>query len=163
MKIVKALRARLDALLCALHLQKYREQLLYIAVGAGTTAVDWALYALFVCFVPPVGVDWLYRISPNILAYCIAWAGAVAFAYIFSRLFVFESTDEHIGAEILRFVGSRAFTLLFSIAGDLLLCGRYALFPLRDPFLAKLVISVAVVILNYITSKIFVFKKDKKE
>lgn len=160
MKLVERLHHLIDKLLAALRLQKYKEQILYLAVGAGTTAVDWALYALFVCFVPPVGADWLYRISPNILAYVCAWAGAVAFAYVFSRLFVFESRAAG-GGEFLRFVGSRVFTLLISIGGDLLLCGEYALYPLKNPFLAKLIISVLVVILNYLTSKLFVFKKDK--
>ncbi|MBQ9428701.1 MAG: GtrA family protein, partial [Clostridia bacterium] len=101
----------------------------------------------------------LYRVTPNILAYVCAWAGAVAFAYVFSRLFVFESRATALFGELLRFVGSRLFTLILSIVGDLLLCGAYALYPLDDPFLAKLIISVLVVILNYITSKLFVFKK----
>lgn len=163
MKLVQGIHRALDRLLAKLHLQNYKEQILYLAVGVGTTAVDWIVYALLVCFVPPVGAAWLYRISPNILAYFIAWAGAVAFAYVFSRLFVFESHSKAVGAEILRFVGSRLLTLALSIAGDMLLCGEYALFPLRDPFLAKLFISVVVVILNYITSKVFVFHKGKKE
>ncbi|MBQ9429503.1 MAG: GtrA family protein [Clostridia bacterium] len=159
MKTVERAHHFIDKCLTALHLRKYKEQILYLAVGVGTTAVDWALYALFVCFVPPVGAAWLYRVTPNILAYVCAWAGAVAFAYVFSRLFVFESRATALFGELLRFVGSRLFTLILSIVGDLLLCGEYALYPLDDPFLAKLIISVLVVILNYITSKLFVFKK----
>ena len=41
--------------------------------------------------------------------------------------------------------------------GDILLCGKMALYPLKNPFIAKIVISVAIVILNYITCKFLIF------
>ena len=79
-----------DAVLGFLHLTKFKEQIMYLGVGVLTTLVDWAVYAVFVIFVPSVGGEFLQRISPNILSYTIAWLAAVIFSYFASRLLVFS-------------------------------------------------------------------------
>ena len=140
-------------------LAKHREKILYVLVGLGTTAVDWALYAFFVLFVPPLKSEWLLKISPNFVAFCVAWLGAVVFSYVLSRKFVFLSKERNIKKEFFLFVCSRLFTLLISVAGDILLCGNYALFPIKNPFIAKIIVSVLIIIINYITGKLLVFKK----
>lgn len=161
--MTQKLRALIDKILTALHLIKYKEQILYLAVGGGTTVVDFIVYTLFVLFVPPVGGEFIQRISPNILSYAVAWFVAVIFAYVFSRLFVFEETGEKVLPQFLKFFGSRVITLAISIVGDIVLCGDYALVPVKNPFLAKIIISVAVVIINYITSKLLVFNRKKEK
>ncbi|MBQ0126229.1 MAG: GtrA family protein [Clostridiales bacterium] len=157
--MVQKLRDLIDRIFTKLKIIKYKEQILYIIVGGGTTVVDWIVYALFVLFVPSVGGEFIKRISPNILSYSVAWLCAVLFAYVFSRLFVFEMTGEKILPQFVKFFFSRVLTLVLSIAGDVVLCGEYALIPIKNAFIAKLIISVAVIIINYITSKVFVFKK----
>lgn len=159
--MVTKLRALIDKILTALHLIKYKEQILYLAVGGGTTVVDFIVYTLFVLFVPPVGGEFIQRISPNILSYAAAWLVAVIFAYVFSRVFVFEETGERVLSQFLKFFGSRVITLALSIVGDVVLCGDYAIVPVKNPFWAKIIISVAVVIINYITSKLLVFNSKK--
>lgn len=158
--MVEKLRAFIDKILEKLHLIKYKEQILYLIVGGGTTVVDWVIFTVFALFVPPLGNegDFVRRISPNILAYSIAWLGAVIFAYVLSRLFVFEQTGEKIPTQFLKFVGSRVLTLVLSILGDMLLSGVLKM----NPFIAKAIISVAVIIINYITGKFIVFRKKKK-
>lgn len=157
--MVEKLRAFIDKILEKLHLIKYKEQILYLIVGGGTTVVDWVIFTVFALFVPPVGGEIFQKISPNILAYSIAWLGAVIFAYVLSRLFVFEQTGERIPTQFIKFFGSRVFTLVLSIAGDMLLSGALKM----NAFLAKAIISVAVIIINYITGKFLVFRKKKKE
>ena len=142
-----------------MHLTKYKEKILYLFVGGGTTVVDWVIFTIFALFVPPVGGEFVQKISPNILAYSIAWLGAVIFAYVLSRLFVFEQTGEKIPTQFLKFVGSRVLTLILSIVGDMLLSGLLKM----NPFIAKLIISVAVIIINYITGKFLVFRKKKTQ
>lgn len=160
--MVNKLRAFIDRVLTKIHLIKYKEIILYIIVGGGTTFVDWGVYTLFVLFVPSIGGEFVKKISPNILAYAAAWFCAVIFAYVLSKLFVFEETGEHVATQFLKFLGSRFMTLIISIAGDIILCGEYALVPLKNPFIAKLIISIVVVSINYITSKLLVFRKKKE-
>ena len=156
--MVEKLRAWLDRVFEKMHLSKYKEKILYLIVGGGTTVVDWVIFTVFALFVPPVGGEFLRKISPNILAYSIAWLGAVIFAYVLSRLFVFEQTGEGIPTQFIKFFGSRVLTLVLSIAGDMLLSGWLKM----NPFIAKLIISVAVIIINYVTGKFLVFRKKKK-
>ena len=159
--MVEKLRAFIDRLFEKMHLSKYKEKILYLIVGGGTTVVDWVIFTIFALFVPPLGSegDFVRRISPNILAYSIAWLGAVIFAYVLSRLFVFEQTGERIPTQFLKFIGSRVLTLILSILGDMLLSGVLKM----NPFIAKAIISIAVIIINYITGKFLVFRKKKKE
>ena len=158
--MVKLINKIADAVLGFLHLTKFKEQIMYLGVGVLTTLVDWAVYALFVLFVPSVGGEFLKSISPNILAYSIAWFFAVVFSYAASKALVFKPTNEKISREFAKFFGSRIITLALSIAGDILLSGDYAPFKIENPFIAKLIISVAIIIINYITSKWLVFTKN---
>ena len=158
--MVKLIHKIADAVLGFLHLTRFKEQIMYLGVGVLTTLVDWAVYAVFVLFVPSVGGEFLQRISPNILAYSIAWFFAVIFSYIASKALVFKPTNEKISREFAKFFGSRAITLALSIIGDVLLSGDYALIKIEDPFIAKLIISIAIIIINYITSKWLVFTKN---
>ena len=156
--MVEKLRKFIDKILTALHLIKYKEIILYLIVGGGTTVVDWVIFTVFALFVPPVGGEFVQKISPNILAYSIAWLGAVIFAYVLSRLFVFEQTGEKIIPQFFKFFVSRIMTLVLSIVGDILLSGLLKM----NPFIAKAIISVAVIIINYITGKFLVLRKKKK-
>lgn len=157
--MVKLIHKIADAVLAFLHLSKFKEQIMYLGVGVLTTVVDWIVYTVFVLFVPSVGGDFLKEISPNILSYTIAWFSAVIFSYFASRALVFKPTDEKISTQFMKFFGSRALTLALSIVGDILLSGNYRLIDIENPFIAKLIISVAIIIINYITSKWLVFTK----
>ena len=79
------------------------------------------------------------------------------------RYFVFKPTEEKVSTQFGKFFGSRVLTLAISIAGDILLSGKYAVVEVKNPFIAKLIISVFVIVLNYITSKWLVFTKKRKE
>lgn len=97
----------------------------------------------------------------------IAWFTAVVFAYITNKLFVFESKSWNVAEvwkEVVKFFGARITTGVIEIGGLPLLYYigvKQSLFGVEG-FAAKILVSVIVVILNYVFSKIFVFnKKDK--
>ena len=157
--MVKWIHKIADAELGFLHLTKFKEQIMYLGVGVLTTLVDFAVFIIFNMFVPSIGGEFIASISPNILAYSIAWFIAVIFSYAASKALVFKPTNEKISREFAKFFGSRVITLVISIAGDILLSGNYALVKIENDIIAKVIISVAIVIINYITSKLFVFTK----
>ncbi len=134
--------------------QKHRQVILYFAYGAFTSLANVVLYAMFV---PLFGIT-----ASN----AIAWFGAVIFAFVTNKLFVFDSkkwrTKETL-KEAGTFLGARIFsgileivlpTVLFYIGLD------YDLFGIKG-FLAKIIVSIIVIILNYVLSKTIVFRKQK--
>lgn len=133
-------------------LKKYKEVILYLVFGVATTVVNWISYASFNKM--GIGMN-----TSNVLA----WVLAVVFAYITNKIFVFESKSmklEVLLPEIGKFVGARVVTGVIEIVGLPLLVYagiRQTIFGVEG-FLAKILVSVLVVILNYVFSKIFVFK-----
>ena len=132
--------------------EKHKSILLYLFFGGVTTLVDFLTYALFAYVILR---DLPFYEHPSNV---IAWAAAVAVAYVTNRAFVFESRargGREILFEILRFTGSRVLTLLFSEAVILVFVTWLGL----HDFAVKAVASVAVVILNYLLSRFLVFLK----
>ncbi len=134
-------------------LGKYWHILSYLFFGAATTGVNWLVYTACVSLSGRINLS-------NVLA----WFCAVVFAYITNKLFVFRSREASAGGilkEIGLFFSSRLFSGAVEILGVPLLmwCGlRQTLFGVEG-MAAKAVISVIVVILNYLLSKLLVFKK----
>ena len=86
-----------------------------------------------------------------------AWILSVIFAFYTNKYFVFESkNNEHMLQEFISFVSGRLFTgtldmLIMFICVDLITL---------DDFIVKICSNILVIILNYIISKLLVFKKD---
>ncbi len=139
---------------------KYREQLSYLFFGVLTTAVN---YIVFWCF------NALFNDKLVLLTNLIAFVIATVFAYITNKLFVFESKSWKISvlaAEALSFVGARIFSFAIEEAGlfvsdSVLGLAKYHFWIINGVMVAKILLSVIVVILNYFFSKFFVFR-DKK-
>ena len=134
-------------------LLKYKEVIMYLIFGVATTLVNWVVYSLL-----------MKTSAVNMtISNAIAWFTAVVFAYITNKLFVFESKSWNV-AEVVKFFGARIATGVVEIGGLPLLYYigvKQSLFGVEG-FVAKILVSVIVVILNYVFSKIFVFnKKDK--
>ena len=131
-------------------LRKYRELIAYVIVGGLTTLVSMALY---------YGSTWTFLDGNDPLqvqiANVISWVGAVAFAYVTNRVFVFRSRNTAIFREMLSFVSSRVLTLLLDMGCMWLLVTAIGI----DHRIAKLVSMVLVTVGNYIISKLWVFKK----
>lgn len=142
--------------------EKYKELITYVVFGVLTTLVN------FVCF-------WLFNKILGeklyLLSNIIAWVISVIFAYVTNKLWVFESKSwkpSVIGREIPEFVGARVFSLLIEEGGlwlfvDVLNFDKFGFtllgFDVTGKLIAKVVLAVIVVILNYIFSKLVIFKK----
>lgn len=136
-----------------LHKLINRETITYIIFGVLTTAVNYVTYYL------------LYRFTAldAIIYNTIAWAVSVIFAFITNKLFVFESKKWAIRTvlrEFFPFVGARILSLLLEEAFLVLTVNVLGMHEL----IAKIIISVVVVIVNYFASKFIIFrKKNNKE
>ncbi len=142
---------------------KYKEIIMYLIFGVLTTLVSWGSYALFEIL---FGTFIANSIVLSTVANVLSWICAVLFAFITNKLWVFESKSfkaDVIFKEMTSFVGSRLATGVLEWVGVplLMLIGlNQSIFGIEG-MLAKVVVSVVVVILNYILSKLFVFKNKK--
>ena len=129
-------------------IRKYYDILVYLFFGVLTTVVNYIVY--LPCYN-------LLHLSAAVST-AIAWVAAVAFAYLTNKPFVFKSYDwsaKTVVPELTKFVGSRIAsgaleTVIIFVTVDLLLW---------DGNIMKLVTSVLVVVMNYVASKLLVFKK----
>ncbi len=133
--------------------RSYRELIVYFITGVMTTLVNWIAYA--------AGVE-LCRLSVA-LSNGAAWVIAVIFAYVVNKLWVFRSYDWGI-AFVLRemglFVGARILTGIFEVVSVPLLVYIGLDWPILgvDGMAAKVLVSAVVMVLNYVFSKLIVFK-----
>ena len=139
---------------------KYKEIILYIIVGGMTTVINWIIYTICTKTLPIANTEKLVLYSN-----AIACGLALIFAYITNKIFVFESKTNSMAEllkEIASFVGARLATGVIDVFGVpvLVYFGLNQTFFGIEGFVAKIVISVLVVILNYILSKLFIFKNN---
>lgn len=145
---------------------KYKEIITYIIFGVLTTLVSWVSYALF------ANVCHLSVFFSNLFS----WVFAVSFAFVTNKIWVFRSLTwkpKIILKEVVAFLSSRIFTgvieivsvpLLVKVGADAFFTSLLVKLHLGFDFLmteglcSKILISVVVIILNYILSKLFVFK-----
>ena len=126
---------------------KYREQWHYLIVGVCTTLINYLIYAPLIFFLP------LFKENYQ-LANVLAWVGAVTFAYFANGTFVYRSTEKRGVREAAAFALSRLFSLVLEAA---LLFVMVELLHL-DELIAKVLVSVVTIVVNYLTGKL-VFKK----
>ena len=129
---------------------KYKEIINYLIFGVLTTVVSIGVYYICVyTFLNPENVVQLQ------IANIISWVAGVAFAYVTNRKFVFESKEENKLKEAGKFVTSRITTLLMDMV--IMFIG-VTLCKFNDKII-KLISQVVVIVMNYLLSKIIVFKK----
>ena len=130
--------------------QKYKEIINYLIFGGLTTVVSLVTY--YICVFTVLDPDNAIQLqSANV----ISWIISVAFAYITNRKFVFESNEENKIKEATKFVTSRIATLLMDMV---IMCVGVTTLKFNDKIM-KLVSQVVVIVMNYILSKLIVFKK----
>lgn len=132
--------------------KKYREIISYLFIGVLTTIVSLAsYYILTTLFLSPDNAISLQ------IANIISWIISVLFAYITNRKYVFLSSDKNILKEFGKFTLSRVTTLLIDMA---LMFIFVSILHFNDK-LIKLIVQVVIIVLNYIFSKLLVFRKGK--
>lgn len=131
---------------------KYEEIVKYLIFGGLTTVVNFIVYFIS---------NGIFKIE-ELISNVIAWFLSVLFAYITNKIIVFKSTHiskKSILKEIISFFGARVFTLVLC---DVLLFILMVNVMHINSYIVKLILQVLVIVLNYILSKLFVFKKKKK-
>lgn len=123
---------------------KYKEIVDYIIIGVCTTIVSIVSYYLF-----------RIVISNYLVCTILSWIVSVTFAYITNRSIVFHSKEKNIIKEFIVFVGSRILSLLLEMLFMFILVD---LVNVGDR-LSKILVQFIIIVLNYIFSKIFVFKR----
>ena len=134
---------------------KHREILVYLIVGVLTTVVAWGCKFLWnILFYGatayPTGLQ-------NTVLSVVENVSGIAFAYPTNRKWVFQSKNPNILAELGGFIGSRLVTMVLGWLLNLLMVNVLGV----SVFISTIVAGVAVVIGNYILSKLFVFNKKK--
>ena len=132
-------------------IKKYREQLLYLIFGALTIAVDQASFMVLLCLLPK---------TTSTVPTVIAWIISVNFAYLTNRKFVFRAKSKGIRTltiEAVSFYIARVFSLLLTVIIMWLLVDIMA----YNAGIIKLASGVLVVVANYLSSKFWVFSKDR--
>ena len=136
---------------------KHREILVYLVVGVMTTIVAWGVKFLWnIIFY--AGTAHPLPVQTTILT-IVEFVAGVAFAYPTNRKWVFRSTNPNILKEAAGFVASRLATLGIQMLLNLLLINVLNM----NFYLATVLISVVVVISNYVFSKLLVFRKKSTE
>jgi putative flippase GtrA len=128
------------------------EMILYLVFGVLTTVINIVAYTFLRPRLP------LDEVSAVLTANAIAWVLAVAFAFITNKLFVFQSKSfaaRLFWWELITFVGARLFSL---VVDEYCMYLLVTVLKAGDLF-SKIVVNVLVVIINYVFSKLIIFKK----
>ena len=130
--------------------EKYQDKILYLVFGALTTAVNTGVFWLCA---HPLGM-------PVLPSTMIAWFLAVLFAYLTNRKWVFHSeasTRKEYTREIFSFFLCRLGTGVLDWVLMYLLVDQLHLNDLA----VKVSVNILVIILNYVASKLLIFRKKK--
>ena len=128
--------------------KKYKEGLMYLFFGGLAFFLNVFLFWAF--------TD-LMKIN-DLLANAISWVICVLFQYITNRTWVFDGHVEGAGAlikQVSSFFGGRIFTLLVEELIILVFITKLGF----NRIAVKLIAQIVVIVLNYVISKLFVFKK----
>ncbi len=127
-----------------------REFITYTIAGVATTLVNYLSFHLL-CNI--MGIE-------DLTANAIAWVLAVSFAYIVNAKIVFQQKKDSVKGEaikVTKFFGARILTFVVEELGILIfvkICGY-------NNLIVKAGLAVVVIILNYILSKLYIFKTNE--
>lgn len=128
-----------------------REVISYLIFGVLTTLVNWIFYGSMV----KTGID--YRIAT-----AAAWVVSVLFAYVVNKIFVFQSYDMHLNYMIKEVISFTACRVLSGVM-ELVLMVIMVSWLNMDEYVSKVLVSVVVVVANYVFSKLFIFRKSEEK
>ena len=129
-------------------MKKYRSLISYGIFGVLSTVVNIGTY--YLCY----DVNGMSNVLSNILA----WIAAVLFAFVTNKLWVFESKSlalKVVFYEFTTFMGCRAATGAMDLA-IMYVCVDILKMP---ALVMKVLSNILVIILNYVFSKLIIFKK----
>lgn len=125
---------------------KNRQVIIFALVGCMNTAVDFGVYSLLVAF-SPLGLG---------LCQTAGYSAGLVNSFVMNRQFTFRDAKDSgfsVGMQVLRFLVVNGVTLAISI-----LCLRLLTDGLgMNPYLAKVPVTLLVMVVNYVGYKLFVF------
>lgn len=133
-----------------------KEMFLYLLFGVLTTVVNLIVFSLG------------NKLFDVLVSNIIAWIAAVVFAFVTNKLFVFDSKSwapKVILKEVTSFTAARLLTLGIEEAGLIIMIKwlhwdePLTLSFISGEMMIKIILAVIVVILNYIFSKLIIFRK----
>ena len=162
--------------------EKYREIIVYIIVGLLTTVVAYGVrLAILYPFAAILNLDlnatdgaMVAKVSAlRTVAQTVGWVAGVVFAFIPNKKWVFRNNEggKTVWAQFIKFVASRVGTYFVELALAVLLpmgliaCGYksfHFILEIDADMLSMGISMVLVTVLNYVLSKLLVFKKSKK-
>lgn len=125
-------------------LEKLREVSAYLIFGVLTTLVNIISFYIF---------DNLLNIN-YLIANIISWFLSIIFAYITNKNYVFKNHKKDNFKTFILFISSRLTTLLLDMLFMILLIEKIQLSELNS----KIIVQIMVVVINYLLSKLIVFK-----
>ena len=137
--------------------RKYRKIIRYVFFGTTTTVVNWCIYAL---------LQGLLQLDMT-LCNAAAWFGAMLYSFFTNKLLVFESKSMAAALllrESVKFFASRALSGAFEILLPSVLFAAGLNQPLLglEGGIAKALVSVLVIIMNFVLSNFFVFRNNQE-
>ncbi|MGN1119359.1 MAG: GtrA family protein [Oscillospiraceae bacterium] len=157
--------------------RRYSEVFNYFLFGVGTTVISFGTYYLVRWIFPdrdsvPSWLGWIFSItsrfgieSNTALPVIISWFFSVLFAFLTNRIYVFHSKADTAWAfikEMLAFYGTRLMTLVMDMVIMFLLVDLTGIENALYEFACKVFSNVLVLIVNFVLSKLFIFRDNKK-
>jgi len=112
--------------------------------GVINTAIDWGLFTLCVKVLT----------LPAVIAYIIGYTVSTVFSFFVNKNWTFGKRKNYNKAETFRFIAVNLTSLSLSTFGVYLLHNIAG----NDEFIAKLIMAVPTILINYFGNKLFVFK-----
>lgn len=129
-------------------MKKYKQGILYLIFGALTTVVNIISYYL------------AYNVLkiPNVASTVIAWIISVLFAFVTNRIFVFESKAKGV-KNVMREIS--AFFVCRLLTGVLDVAIMWVSVDIMgwNSLLWKIISNILVIVLNFLASKLLIFKQ----
>ncbi len=127
---------------------KYKELITYIFFGGLTTLINIIAYYILGIILN----------LPTVFSVVAAWIIAVFFAYFTNKIYVFNSRSFKLNV-LVKEMSSFLFFRLASLGVDVLIMIIFVDYLNCDKLITKIAANVVVVIMNYLASKLFIFKK----
>lgn len=158
--------------------EKHKAIILYFAFGIGTTLISLGSYYIIRKIFPdaesvPSWLSWIFKItamfhieSKTVLPVLASWILANLFSFFTNRVYVFNSQAHSFGRfmfEMAKFFASRIATLIVDMVIMFLLVDLTGIHGGLYEFCAKIFSNIIVLILNFILSKVFVFRKKRSK
>lgn len=152
MDIFDRLMARPELRIFEPFYKKHKEMLLYLFFGGLAFFVSIGSYALF---------DSVFGIH-ELIANVLSWLIAVLFAFITNRVWVFAAPTKTTGEffrQAVSFFAGRVATLLIEEAIIYVFITRLGF----NSIVVKVAAQIVVIVLNYVISKLIVFRKNNRQ